>query len=102
EVASDYHSDFVVFPELFTLQLLSCVETGRPEEAARTLADFTERYLELFTGLAVKYNVNIIGGSHFTMEDGKLYNIAYLFRRDGTLGKQYKIHTTPSERRWWG
>ena len=26
------------------------------------------------------------------------YNIAYLFRRDGTLGKQYKLHVTPAER----
>jgi predicted amidohydrolase len=24
------------------------------------------------------------------------------FRRDGTLGKQYKLHITPSERKWWG
>ena len=26
----------------------------------------------------------------------------YLFRRDGTLGKQYKLHVTPTERHWWG
>jgi predicted amidohydrolase len=56
----------------------------------------------LFTRLAVKYNVNIIGGSHFTVEDERLFNIAYLFRRDGTLGKQYKLHITPTERQWWG
>jgi len=46
--------------------------------------------------------VNIIGGSQFTVEDERLYNIAYLFRRNGTIGKQYKLHITPSERRWWG
>jgi len=68
----------------------------------RRLSEFTPSYLELFTHLAVKYNVNVIGGSHFTVEDGKLYNIAYLFRRDGTLGKQYKLHITPIERKWWG
>ena len=28
----------------------------------------------------------------------RLFNIAYLFRRDGTLGKQYKLHVTPAER----
>ncbi|MFP3359644.1 nitrilase-related carbon-nitrogen hydrolase, partial [Planococcus sp. SIMBA_143] len=61
-----------------------------------------EPYIELFTELAVKYNVNIIGGSHFVLEDEKIYNIAYLFRRDGTIEKQYKIHVTPNERRWWG
>ncbi len=102
DVGSDYHSDFVVFPELISTQLLSIVEARDPAEAARKLAAFTPDYLDLFTSLAVKYNVNIVGGSQFTMEDDRLYNIAYLFRRDGTIGKQYKIHATPSERRWWG
>lgn len=102
DVASDYKSDFLLFPELFTLQLLSCVPPERPGLAARQLSKFTEPYLELFTEMAVKYNVNIIGGSHFVVEDEILYNISYLFRRDGTLGKQYKIHVTPSERKWWG
>jgi predicted amidohydrolase len=103
DVASDYHSDFIVFPELFTLQLLAFTPAPRPGMAARKLAEFTPRYLELFSGLAVKYNLNIIGGSQFTVEENdQLYNVAYLFRRDGTLGKQYKLHITPSERRWWG
>ncbi|MCW8130952.1 MAG: GNAT family N-acetyltransferase [Planctomycetota bacterium] len=102
DVASDYHCDFVLFPELFTLQLLSFIKARRPGEAARKLAELTPRYLELFTRLAVKFNVNIVGGSQFTIENGKLFNIAYLFRRNGTIGKQYKIHVTPAERRWWG
>ena len=59
--------------------------------------------MELFTSLAVRYNVNIIGGSHFVEEeDEEIYNISYLFRRDGTIEKQYKIHITPNERKWWG
>jgi predicted amidohydrolase len=58
--------------------------------------------LEFFTEMAVKYNVNIIGGSQFVLEEDTLYNVSYLFRRDGTLGKQYKLHITPSERKWWG
>lgn len=103
DVASDYRSDFIVFPELFTTQLLSThVKPLRPGIAARRLSEFTPQYLDLFTKMAIKYNVNIIGGSQFTEEDGKLYNISYLFRRDGTLGKQYKIHITPNEKRWWG
>jgi predicted amidohydrolase len=50
----------------------------------------------------MKYNVNIIGGSHLTVENDKLYNIAYLFRRDGSVARQYKLHITPGEARWWG
>jgi predicted amidohydrolase len=46
--------------------------------------------------------VNIIGGSHIVEEDNRLYNISFLFRRDGTIERQYKIHITPNERRWWG
>ena len=102
DTASDYRCDFVAFPELFTLELLSLVSAHGPGQAARLLADFTPEYLGLMTGLAVRYHVNIIGGSQFTLEGDNLYNISYLFRRDGTIGKQYKIHVTPNERRWWG
>jgi len=102
DVASDYKCDFVLFPELFTLQLLALTKARRPGLAARKLAAFTPRYLKLFSALAIKHDVNIIGGSQFAVERGKLYNIAYLFRRNGTIGKQYKIHVTPSERKWWG
>ncbi len=102
DVASDYKCDFVLFPELFTTQLLSCVEATRPGLAARQLAEFTPEYLEFFTEAAIKFDVNVIGGSHFVLENETLYNIAYLFGRNGTIGKQYKIHITPSERKWWG
>jgi predicted amidohydrolase/ribosomal protein S18 acetylase RimI-like enzyme len=102
DAGSDYHADFVLFPELFTLQLLSITPSVRPGLAARKLAEYTPRYLELMSLLAIKYNVNIIGGSSFVVENGKLYNIAYLFRRNGSIERQYKIHVTPGERRWWG
>jgi predicted amidohydrolase/ribosomal protein S18 acetylase RimI-like enzyme len=102
DVASDYKADFVLFPELLTAQLLSLVKAPRPGLAARKISEFTTRYLELFTGLAIKYNVNVVGGSHFTHEGDRLHNVSYLFRRDGTLAKQYKVHITPNERRWWG
>ncbi|MBM4161032.1 MAG: GNAT family N-acetyltransferase [Ignavibacteria bacterium] len=102
DVASDYKSDFVLFPEIITTQLLSFLKAERPGLAVRKLSEFTSQYLELFSGLAIKYNINIIGGSHFTIEESHLYNVAYLFKRDGGIGKQYKLHISPSERRWWG
>ncbi|MET3576489.1 GNAT family N-acetyltransferase [Bhargavaea ullalensis] len=103
DVASDAHSDFVVFPEIFTTQLMSFLDEPIPSIAVRKMTEYTEEYIELFTDLAVRYNVNIIGGSHFVKEDDdEIYNIAYLFRRDGSIEKQYKIHITPNERKWWG
>jgi predicted amidohydrolase len=59
-------------------------------------------YLEMFTKLAVNYNINIIGGSHFITEDDHLYNVSFLFKRNGEIGKQYKLHITPNEKKWWG
>ncbi|QDS92559.1 (R)-stereoselective amidase [Roseimaritima multifibrata] len=102
DVAGDYKCDFLLFPELFTSQLLSCMPPQRPGTAARALAEFTPKYLELFIDMAVSFDCNIIGGSQFVVEDEQLYNVAFLFRRDGSIEKQYKLHITPSERRWWG
>lgn len=102
DTAGDYRADLLLFPELFTLQLLSLLEPGRPGTAARSLAEYTPRYLDLFRDLAVRYNVNIIGGSTFTQRDDGLYNVAYVFHRDGRIDSQDKIHVTPSEARWWG
>jgi predicted amidohydrolase len=92
----------VALPELFTLQLLSLTKESRPGNAARQLAKFTPQYLELMTKLAVRYAINIIGGSNFKVENGRLFNVAYLFRRNGTICEQPKLHITPTEKRWWG
>lgn len=103
DAASDVKSDFIVFPELFTTQMLSFLQPqARPQEAARDLAKLTPRYLAFFTKMAIKYNINIIGGSQFVLEGEQLYNVSYLFHRDGGIDQQYKIHITPAERRWWG
>lgn len=102
DVASDYKCDFILFPELFTTQLLSFVKAERPGLAVRKLAEYTPRYLELFRGLALRHDINIIGGSTFVVENGHLHNVAYLFHRDGGIDKQHKLHVTPNERRWWG
>lgn len=104
DAVADYKADFAVFPELFTLQLLSI--ENRHTSAANAIAalnQYTERFKKLMSHLSVAYNVNIIGGSHPTQaEDGTVYNIAYVFLRDGSIHQQYKIHPTPNERYWWG
>jgi predicted amidohydrolase/GNAT superfamily N-acetyltransferase len=100
---ADNKSDFVVFPELFTVQLLS-LDSGslKPRKAMQRLTAYTARYRALFESLAIKYNVNIVAGSHPTaMADGSVQNIAYVFLRDGSVHLQPKIHPTPEERHWW-
>lgn len=103
DVVSDYKSDFVVFPELFTLQLLSIEnEPVPPEQAIEHLTRYTKKIKETFNKLAVKYNVNIIAGSHPSrFEDGDIHNVSFVCLRDGRTYEQHKIHPTPNERYWW-
>jgi predicted amidohydrolase/ribosomal protein S18 acetylase RimI-like enzyme len=103
-VCADYRSDFCVLPELITLQLLSA--TDKPLSASESidvLTGFTPRWQELLSGMAMRYNINIIGGSHPTrIEDGSVRNVCYVCLRDGSLHAREKIHPTPSERNFWG
>ena len=103
DVASDYGSDFILFPELFTLMLLSAEEEElSPIEAIEKLSQYTPRIRDALSEMALKYNINIIGGSHPTrMEDGDIHNVAYICLRDGSVHEQEKIHPTPNEAYWW-
>jgi predicted amidohydrolase len=103
EVASEYGGDFVVFPELFTLMLLSCEEEElKPEAAIRRLTEHTPDFIERMTAMAIRRNINIIGGSHATRTDaGAIQNVAYVFLRDGSVHVREKIHPTPNERQYW-
>lgn len=102
DVTGDYRADFVLFPELFTMQLLSIKnEEISPSEAIEHMTSYTEKVKELFQRLAVKYNVNIIAGSHPTKVGEKVQNISYICLRDGQIHEQAKIHPTPDEKYWW-
>jgi predicted amidohydrolase len=103
DVVADYKADFVVFPELFTLQLLSFEQRKlQPVEAIEALTKYTQPFTEALREMALSYNINIIGGSHPTrMPDGDIHNVAYIFLRDGSVHAQEKIHPTPNERYWW-
>jgi len=104
DVASNYKSDFAIFPELFTTQLLSLIDYRgmSPEDSIRKMDEYTDDYISLFKRLSLEYNINIIAGTHLQLEGDDLYNIAYLFKRDGTYERQYKIHITQNEQKWWG
>jgi predicted amidohydrolase/ribosomal protein S18 acetylase RimI-like enzyme len=102
DVTADYRADFVLFPELFTMQLLSLEhETMPPSESMRRISDYEPELTELFREAAMKFNINIVAGSTPLMRDDKLYNFAQLFRRDGSHVDQPKIHPTPNEEYWW-
>jgi len=102
DIASDYDSDFVLFPELFTMQLLSAIEALSPQEGIRRLADFAEQIDELFRSLAMRYGIVIIGGSTPRRVGERIHNVAGVYLADGSIVQQPKLHITPNERRWWG
>lgn len=103
DIAADYRSDFIVFPELFTLQLLSFEKKElSPLEAIEKLSNYTPKIRKALSDMALKYNINIVGGSHPTRaDDGDIQNVAFVCLRDGAVHEQEKIHPTPNERYWW-
>jgi len=103
DVVADYHCDFVLFPELFTLQLLSIEnEEIPPHEAIMKMTSYTKELKTFFSKMAMSYNVNIIAGSHpYKNKNDEVQNVAFICLRDGSVHQQAKIHPTPSEKYWW-
>ena len=102
DALSGYGADIALFPEFFNAPLMGLSEDPRdPAVAIRELAAFTPRVVEEMSRLALSYNINIIAGSMPQIDDGTLYNAAYLCHRDGRIDVQYKLHITPSEWRYW-
>ena len=104
DAVSDYKSDFVLFPEYFNAPLMAKFNDEGESEAIRGLAAYTNEIRERFVKLAISYNINIITGSMplIKEEDGRLYNVGFLCRRDGTYEMYEKIHVTPDEIKSWG
>jgi len=103
ETAADYRADFVLFPEFFSVQLLSVFEPLPPIDGIRKLAEeFTEPFVDLMSRMASKYGLYIIGGSHPIQHGDKLQNECLIFDPDGRYISQPKLHITPSEKRYWG
>ncbi|WP_291118644.1 bifunctional GNAT family N-acetyltransferase/carbon-nitrogen hydrolase family protein [Flavobacterium sp. UBA6135] len=102
DVVSGYGSDFALFPELFTAPLMADYNHLSEADAIRELAKHSEPIRKKFQEYAISYNINIITGSMPYMENGILYNVGFLCKRDGTNEMYTKIHITPNETLHWG
>ncbi|WP_269524126.1 bifunctional GNAT family N-acetyltransferase/carbon-nitrogen hydrolase family protein [Coraliomargarita parva] len=103
ETAADYRADFVLFPEFFSVQLLSVLEPLSAIEGIRKLAtDFTDPFVGLMSSMAKKYGLYIIAGSHPIETGDKLQNQCLIFDPEGRYVTQPKLHITPAEQRYWG
>lgn len=88
-------SDFIVFPETFTLEFQYFI----PNYDISRLYEFTGDYVNLFTRLSKKNNQVIIAGSHIVLENDRRYNTGFIFCPDGQVFKHRKSHIMPYEYR---
>lgn len=101
KTAQEFGSDFILFPEFFTTQLLSIGDENGKALSINELPKFTDKYVELFKNFASETGLHIIGGTHVLERHGKLFNVAHLFYPDGRVKKQAKLHITPTEVEEW-
>lgn len=101
KTAQEFGSDFILFPEFFTTQLLSIGDESGKALSINELPKFTEKYIDLFKKFASETGIHIIGGTHVLEREGKLYNVAHLFYPDGRVEEQAKLHITPTEVEEW-
>jgi predicted amidohydrolase/GNAT superfamily N-acetyltransferase len=96
--AREYRCQFVLFPEYFTMQLLSYLRDPAPARAVRRLALLSREYEELFKRLAKETGLYIVAGTHPVVQGNELFNAAHLFTPNGLVFRQKKVHLTPTEK----
>ncbi len=102
DAVSGYRADFALFPEFFNAPLMADYNHLSEADAIRELSKYTESIVRKFSEFSISYNINIIAGSMPELVDGKLYNVGYLCKRDGTVERYEKLHVTPDEVKVWG
>jgi len=104
ETAADYKCRLLVFPEYFTLQLLTLGDIRRPiPEQIASLTRELDGYLELFERLSRKHAMYICAGSIPVRSPigDKVLNESFLFSPSGRHESQAKIHMTRFESEEW-
>ncbi len=104
ETAADYKCQLLIFPEYFTVQLLTLGQIKRPiNEQIRDLAKQVPRYIEIMSNLARSSRLYIAAGTIPVMEDGsdRVYNECFFFSPSGKFGVQGKLHMTRFETEDW-
>lgn len=104
ETAADYKAQLLVFPEYFTIQLLTLGNVKRPmQEQVRDLARQADRFRTLMTDLARQHGLYIVAGTIPVMDAGldRVYNESSFFSPSGKVGTQGKLHMTRFEKEEW-
>jgi predicted amidohydrolase len=104
ETARDYRCQLLVFPEYFTVQLLTLGDVRRPiQEQVRSLADQRDRYVELLGSLARRTGLYMVGGTIPVRVNGgdRVQNTCHVFSPKGQFATQAKLCMTRFESEEW-
>lgn len=104
ETAADYKCQLLVFPEYFTIQLLTLGNVKRPiRDQVRDLARQVPRFIEMMTALAKKSRIYIAAGTIPVLgeTDDIVHNKSFFFGPSGEHGVQGKLHMTRFESEEW-
>ncbi|MEX2182061.1 MAG: carbon-nitrogen hydrolase family protein [Gemmatimonadaceae bacterium] len=102
ETAHDYKCQLMLFPEYFTLQLLTLGDIRASiREQVRRLASFVPRYVELFGALSKKHGRYICAGTIPVVDGDEIFNESFFFGPDGSHRVQPKLHMTRFESEEW-
>jgi predicted amidohydrolase len=105
ETAAGYDCKLVVFPEYFTVQLLTIGRTRRPiRDQVRDLSEQAGVVLDLMVSLAREHQVHIVAGSVPVAHDASrtmIRNTSYVIGPSGQYVTQEKLHMTRFEREEW-
>lgn len=102
--AADYKCHLLVFPEYFTIQLLTLGNVKRPiNEQIRDLARQVPRFVEMMSKLARDSGLYIVAGTIPAMgeDDDVVRNRCFVFGPKGEHGEQGKLHMTRFETEDW-
>jgi predicted amidohydrolase len=104
ETVADYKCQLAVFPEYFTVQLLTLGNIKRPiREQIRDLAGQAPRVNELMSALARRHRIHIVAGTIPVCDQGsdQVFNESFFYFPSGHAGVQGKLHMTRFEREEW-
>lgn len=104
ETAADYGCQIVLFPEYFTVQLLTLGDVRAPIKGQiRDLAAHGESFIALMADLAKAHKLYLVAGTIPTIDPDTnlLHNDAHFFGPDGRMGTQGKLHMTRFESEDW-
>lgn len=101
--AARQRAQLLLFPEYGMMELTSLLarETSLQEQI-EGLEAYRDKFLEVFAELARQWKATIVAPSFPVREDGKVFNLAYVFSPKGLAGQQDKWFMTRFEDEEWG